>query len=329
MGAITLTMAGTRFPGEGGATVRLTGVMRETTERSREVQRLQYLATRDELTGHLNRNALREELAQAIERAKEENRHCAFLVASIDRLAMINDSFGFGAGEEVIVGVGERLAGSLRGSDVIGRTAGNKFGVLLKNCQEAEITVVAARLKRAVREHPVEISGSQVSATCSVGAVWLPHAAGSSQDAMLRAEQALIHARTKGRDGFAIYEEAPQRETARLRQMAIADEIVAALKENRLHLAYQPIIGAKSRRTSHYECLLRLIKPNGQVATASYFVPAAEQMGIVHLIDSFALETVIEQLQGASGPDAGGQCFGHRGRGPGLAARLYRVCPRQ
>jgi len=131
----------------------------------------------------------------------------------------------------------------------------------------------------------------------SMGAVWLPHAAGSSQEAMLRAEQALEKARVKGRDGFAVYVEAPQRETARLRQMAIADEIMAALKENRLHLAYQPILRAKSRTISHYECLLRLARPDGEVMTAGYFIPAAEQMGIIHLIDRFALETVITQLQ--------------------------------
>ncbi len=297
MGAVVFTMVGTRIPGENGVTARLVGLMRDTTERTRELQRLTYLATRDELTGHLNRNALREELAQAIEKAKDEKRHCAFLVASIDRLAIINDSFGFGTGEEVIVGVGERLARSLRGNDVIGRTAGNKFGVLLRNCQEAEIAVVAGRLKRAVREHVVETSGGQVAATCSVGAVWLPHAAGSSQDAMLRAEQALHRARARGRDGFAIYEEGPQRETARLRLMGIADEIVAALKEKRLHLAYQPILDAQSRQISHYECLLRLARPDGEVMAASYFISAAEQMGIVHLIDSFALETVITQLQ--------------------------------
>ncbi|HWC63348.1 MAG TPA: EAL domain-containing protein [Rhizomicrobium sp.] len=297
MGAMTFTMMGSRIPDQNGRAERLVGLLRETTERAREYQRLTYLATRDELTGHLNRNALRAELAQAIDKAKDENRHCAFLVASIDRLAMINDGFGFDAGEEVIVGVGERLARSLRGSDIIGRTAGNKFGVLLRNCQEREVEIVAARLRASVRDKPIDTRSGQVAATCSVGAVWLPGAAGNSQEAMLRAEQALDKARVKGRDGFAVYEHSPQRETARLRQMGIADEIVAALKDGRLKLAYQPILGAKSRRISHYECLLRMLRADGQVVTAGYFVPAAEQMGIVHLVDRFALESVIQSLK--------------------------------
>jgi diguanylate cyclase (GGDEF)-like protein len=301
MGALNFTMSGSRIPGEDGRAERLVGLLRETTERAREHQRLTYLATRDELTGHLNRNALRAELAVAIDKAKEENRHCAFIVASVDRLAMINDGFGFDVGEEVIVGVGERLARSLRGSDIIGRTAGNKFGVILKNCSEREIEVVAARLRAAVRDNVIETRGGQVAATSSVGAVWLPGAANNSQEAMLRAEEALDRARERGRDGYAVYEHSPQRETGRLRQMNIADEIVAALKESRLRLAYQPIIGAKSRRTTYYECLLRMVRPDGQVMTAGYFVPAAEQMGIVHLVDRFALETVISRLKAHQG----------------------------
>jgi EAL domain-containing protein (putative c-di-GMP-specific phosphodiesterase class I) len=130
-----------------------------------------------------------------------------------------------------------------------------------------------------------------------VGAVWLPQAASTSQEAMLRAEQALEKARANGRDGFAAYEPSPQRETARLRQMQIADEVVLALKENRLKLAFQPIVAARSRKASHFECLLRMIRPDGSIATAGHFVPAAEQMGIVHLVDRFALETTIARLK--------------------------------
>jgi diguanylate cyclase (GGDEF)-like protein len=297
LGAVNFTLSGTRIPDETGRTARLVGLMRDTTERSREVRRLTYLATRDELTGHLNRNALREELSQAIESAKAENRNCAFLVASVDRLAMINDSFGFDTADEVILGVGDKLARSLRSSDVIGRTAGNKFGVLLKNCREHEIGVVAKRLREGVRSHGIETRSGLVAATCSVGAVWLPQAASTSQEAMLRAEQALEKARANGRDGFAAYEPSPQRETLRLRQMQIADEVVLALKENRLKLAYQPIVAACSRKTSHYECLLRMVKADGGIVSAGHFVPAAEQMGIVHLVDRFALEATIARLK--------------------------------
>jgi diguanylate cyclase (GGDEF)-like protein len=297
LGAVGFTFAGTRVPGNDGRTERIIGMLRESTEKQREMQRLTYLATRDELTGHLNRNALRTELQLAITRAKEENRHCAFLVASIDRLAMINDGYGFDAGEEVIVGVGERLAKSLRASDIIGRTAGNKFGVILRNCKENEIEVVTARLKRAVRDHAIETRAGKVSATTSVGAVWLPLTAATSQEAMLRAEQALERARVNGRDGFAVYAESPQRDTARLRQMGIADEVTLALKENRIRLAYQPIVDAKTRKSVHYECLLRMLRPDGQEVAAGYFIPATEHMGIVHLVDRFALETAVAQLK--------------------------------
>ncbi len=298
MGAVCFTMAGTRMPDGEGATVRLVGLMRDTTERSREMRRLSYLATRDELTGHLNRNALREELSTAIESAKAETRHCAFLVASIDRLAMINDSFGFDAGDEVIVGVGERLARTLRGTDVIGRTAGNKFGVILKNCSDREMAVVASRLRASVRANMVETRGGVVAATCSVGAVWLPQAASTSQEAMLRAEQALDKARTYGRDGFAVYQPTPP---ARNRASAPdADRRRGDAGAEGQSPASWPI--SPSCRRARARCRITNACCAWPSRTAPSSPPAiscppAEQMGIVHLVDRFALEATVAQLK--------------------------------
>jgi diguanylate cyclase (GGDEF)-like protein len=296
MGTVWYVFLGTRVPDIHGKTERLTGVVREITERKHQQHRLTYLATRDELTGHLNRNSLRAELAEAIATAQSQERHCGFLVASIDRLAVINDSYGFDAADEVIVGVGERLARSLRSTDVIGRTAGNKFGVILKNCTESDIAVVAERLRAVVRNDVVETRAGRVAVTSSVGAVWLPGSASSSQEAMLRAEEALERARSRGRDGYSIYHHSELREGARLRLMAVADEVVAALKEERLVFAYQPIIDAKTREIAEYECLLRMVKPDGTIAPAGHFIPAAEQLGLVRLVDRRALEMAVAAL---------------------------------
>jgi len=296
MGSVWFEMCGVRIPGPQGRAERIAGVLRVITEKKREAQRLTYLATRDELTGHLNRTSLRSELSKAIEAAKAEERNCAYLVASIDRLAMINEAYGFGAADEVIVAVGERLAGSLRASDVIGRTAGNKLGVILGNCSEREIGLVAERLRASVRNGVIATRSGTVSATITVGAVLLPSGAASSQEAMLRAEEALDRARGAGRDGFALYAKSEQRETARLRLMTIADEVVAALNDNRLLFAYQPIIDAKTRKPVHYECLLRMIRLDGSIATAGQFIPAAEQLGLARLVDRHALEMAVAQL---------------------------------
>jgi diguanylate cyclase (GGDEF)-like protein len=297
MGTVVFEMRGIRVADGDGGTERLAGILRIVTERKREAQRLVYLATRDELTGHLNRTSLRAELAMVIEEAKREDRSCAYLVASIDRLAMINEAYGFGAADEVIVAVGERISATLRGTDVIGRTAGNKLGVILGKCTDREIALVAERIRNAVRSEVIGTRAGTVSATITVGAVLLPSGASSSQEAMLRAEEALDRARADGRDGFAVYTKSPQRETARLRLMAIADEVVAALQEKRLIFAYQPIITASTREPVHHECLLRMIRPDGSIATAGQFIPAAEQLGLVRLVDRYALEMTVAQLR--------------------------------
>ena len=107
-------ISGVRTPGPDGRAERVTGVVREITQQKQAFTRLSYLATRDELTGHLNRTRLREELSRVILRATGEGRPCAFVVAAIDDLAVINETYGFDVADEVIVATGQRLMQALR-----------------------------------------------------------------------------------------------------------------------------------------------------------------------------------------------------------------------
>jgi diguanylate cyclase (GGDEF)-like protein len=282
--------------GANGKAERLTGILRLVSEEKTTLTRLNYLATCDELTGHLNRTRLREELTRVIARASADRRSCAFVVAAIDKLAVINETYGFDCADEVIVTTGQRLARSLRSSDIIGRTAGNKFGIILSDCGERDMAVVAQRLHAAVNGSAVDTGAGSVSVTVSLGAVWLPQGATTSQEAMLRAEEALERAKGTGRNGFAVFTKSAQRESTRRRLITIGDEIMSALKNDRLVFAYQPIVGAKSRKPDHYECLLRLSREDGALAPAGEFIPAAETLGLVRLVDRRALEMAVAQL---------------------------------
>ena len=289
-------LSAVRIAGGKGRTERVVGALRPVTENKQRINRLTYLANCDELTGHLNRTRLREELTRAISVAQAESRSCAYMVAAIDKLASINETYGFDVADEVIVAAGRRLAQCLRGTDMIGRPAGNKLGIVLGECGEREMQLVAERLHSGVRNAVIETRAGAVSATVSIGAVWLPEGATTSQEAMLRAEEALEHAKRMGRNGFSVYTKSAQRESARRRLIAIGDEITAALNEQRLMLAYQPIVNAKTRKAEHYECLLRMSRKDGSIATAGEFIPAAETLGLVRLVDRRALEIAVSKL---------------------------------
>lgn len=284
------------IPGPGGYAERVTGMVREVTESRNALSRLSYLASSDELTGHLNRTRLRDELTRTIGRATQDGHSCAFVVAAIDKLAVINEIYGFDVADEVIAIAGRRLAGALRGSDIIGRSAGNKFGVILDECGEKEMADIAERLHAAVRSDVIATSAGSVSASVSMGAVWLPKGAATSEEAMMRAEEALERAKAMGRNGFAVFSGSAQRESQRRRLVGIGDEIMSALHEQRLVLAYQPIVGARSRQPEHYECLLRMRRKDGTITPAGEFIPAAETLGLVRLADRRALEIAVAQL---------------------------------
>lgn len=278
------------WPGPDGKPARARGVIRVINERYQEEQRLLYRSDHDELTGQLNRIRLSEALEAIVQRSQRTRQPCAFLMVAVNNLALINETFGFNVGDEVLAAVARTIRTKLRGGDTIGRYSSNKFGIILNDCGPGAMRTAAERFMKAVREASVATSACPLTATVSIGGVLVPDQANTVQQALSNALTALDRAKQKRFDCFMGYEPSPNQETVRRRNISVADEVQAALDENRMLLALQPIVSLTTGETKHHECLLRLEKPDGSITSAGEFIPVAEQLGLSRLIDLRTLE---------------------------------------
>ena len=125
--------------GAGGKPFRLLGILRFMDPDISRAGRRGHLATFDQLTGHFNRDRLREALDHALNVTKRYKVEGAYLVVGVDKLTIINQALGHDAADSVLLAVGDRLDRCLRASDVIGRVGGDKFGAVLSNVPESEL----------------------------------------------------------------------------------------------------------------------------------------------------------------------------------------------
>jgi len=288
------------FAGRDGKPEYAMGMLRNVDARHEREQDLIFQGSYDPLTGMMNRARLSEALAATLEAARAENTSCAFLLIAVDNLAMLNDAYGFDVADQVIAAVSIRLRAVMRTGDSIGRFAGNKFGLILTDCAESDMRIAANRFLRSVRDTVIETAAGPVSVTVSIGGLPLPMHARNCDEALARAGEALDQAKTKHRDTFVPYQRSHRRESMRKRNIMFADEIISALNNRRLAIAFQPIVSATSEEPALYECLLRLIKPDSEVVSAAHFIPVAEQLGLVRLIDHRVLELAVDALGDSS-----------------------------
>ncbi len=276
---------------------RLISLVRSIESEKQIDARLAWLAASDELTGHLNRVSLRRELESAIQDTKSTGGAAAYILAAIDDLGAVNADFGFESADVVIIEIARRLAGILGPDDAIGRVAGTKFGIVLRNCDEENLRGVCARMMNAVRESVIETKHGGVVGSICVGAVKIPENADEANVAMARAEAALDEARRQGKSSWSGFSEKTDTISMRRRNTHMSDVILTALNERRIRLAFQPIVVDLEEEPRKFECLIRMRGEDGKEIPAPEFVPAAERLGLVHLLDRRVLDMACNTLE--------------------------------
>lgn len=198
---------GHRFRAADEDLVRLIGALcGSALERLMHEERLGSLAFYDALTGLPNRVLFDDRVTQTFVAARRHRQKFAILYVDLDHFKEVNDTYGHGAGDELLRVIAHRLLAVARESDTVARHGGDEFVVLqrfVRTVQDA--SRLARRINDALRQ-PVAIGDSVVTISASVGVAIYPEDGTSTEEMLVRADAALYRAKDLGRDRTVLYE---------------------------------------------------------------------------------------------------------------------------
>jgi diguanylate cyclase (GGDEF)-like protein/PAS domain S-box-containing protein len=279
-----------------GKAYRMAGSQTDITGRKNAEAQLVHDAFHDALTGLPNRALFMDRLEHVIASAKRHPRYLyGVLFLDLDRFKVINDSLGHGAGDKLLIEVGQRLKSCLRPGDTVARLGGDEFAILLEDIDDAaDAEEITQRIEQVLAPH-YAIQGSEIITTQSIGIALRSDRYEWPEQILRDADIAMYEAKSKGRSRHEFFDTKMHASIIDRLQLE-SDLRIAVEHQSGFLLHYQPIMDLKSQRLIGFEALVRWKHATRGLIYPLDFISLAEETGLIFPLSNWIIRESCIQI---------------------------------
>ena len=284
-------------------------IFKDSSETNRLTQEISHQASHDSLTGLLNRQEFELRLEGAISSAATHDVQHVLCYLDLNQFKIINAQAGHTAGDIVLKQAADHMKQHMRSIDIFARLGGDEFALLLVNTTTEQAKTLAQNLINTIRNSTFKWRDQHFEIGISVGLIAIDKHSQDPAHMLTRAELACFTAKDHGRNKLHIHKKEDDELTRRHTEMMRAAGVTGALQEDRFRIYCQPIVALspKHNESLHYELLIRLTDPQGDLIMPASFIPAAERYGLMTSLDRWMISTAFNRYNDTFGEHSGVQ----------------------